>query len=197
MNALFPILAYHGCSRETAEDVVSGRKALIPSENPEDWLGDGIYFWENDPQRALEWAKQKKKRGKIAEPYVIGALIAPRALLDFSTREAEPFVEDAFKELKANLGHPLPKNEPFAENDRFYKKRFLDRAVMNALHTMTEHRFDVFSAPFLEGPPVYPTGFFLRQTHIQICVKDPSCIRGVFVPAAETLRDLGLAPLFS
>ena len=45
---------------------------MKPSENTYDWLGHGIYFWEHNYQRALEWAQQSPK---VEHPAVIGAVI--------------------------------------------------------------------------------------------------------------------------
>lgn len=56
MENLATIIAYHGCERSLALDIVVGKKSLNSSNNEYDWLGNGIYFWENDAQRALEWA---------------------------------------------------------------------------------------------------------------------------------------------
>ncbi len=39
-----------------------------------EWLGHGIYFWENDPQRALEWAQDGSSKSKIKQPSVVGAV---------------------------------------------------------------------------------------------------------------------------
>jgi hypothetical protein len=51
------VLAFHGCDRSVGESVLSGATDLLRSENDYDWLGHGIYFWENDPKRALQYAK--------------------------------------------------------------------------------------------------------------------------------------------
>lgn len=40
-----------------------------------DWLGTGVYFWEHGAKRALRFAHDQKKRGKVKNPTVIGALI--------------------------------------------------------------------------------------------------------------------------
>ena len=61
-NSLGPLILYHGCDREIAEAVLSGKETLQPSENDYDWLGPGIYFWVDSPDRALDWAKDRKKR---------------------------------------------------------------------------------------------------------------------------------------
>ena len=46
------VIAYHGCDESVRDAVVMGQE-LKRSENPYDWLGNGIYFWENDEQRTI------------------------------------------------------------------------------------------------------------------------------------------------
>ena len=55
------LLGYHGCDREVGEAVLAGQTELLVSENDWDWLGPGIYFWENSDRRALDWARYAKK----------------------------------------------------------------------------------------------------------------------------------------
>src|SRR5580704_17575914 len=74
------ILGFHGCDRAIGEAVLSGDEDLKASNNSCDWLGHGIYFWENNPLRAIEWARliQQGPRGnrrKIHHPLAIGAVI--------------------------------------------------------------------------------------------------------------------------
>lgn len=62
------VLGFHGTEKTLVDKVVSGKTAhLKKSEGKYEWLGHGIYFWENDPQRGLEWAKSgnTKKKSKI------------------------------------------------------------------------------------------------------------------------------------
>lgn len=40
------ILAFHGCGRETYENVLYRHEELTGSTNDYDWLGNGIYFWD-------------------------------------------------------------------------------------------------------------------------------------------------------
>ncbi|HEX8463307.1 MAG TPA: hypothetical protein VF627_01700 [Abditibacterium sp.] len=49
-------LGFHGCDRSVGEAILAGREEhLLPSKNDYDWLGWGIYFWESNPRRALEF----------------------------------------------------------------------------------------------------------------------------------------------
>jgi len=68
------VLGYHGCDKSVADRVLAGDDSLKKSEKSYDWLGSGIYFWEHGPERALEWAKEQKKRAKIKTPAVLRAV---------------------------------------------------------------------------------------------------------------------------
>ena len=69
-----------GCDESVRDSVLLGKADLNPSENKYDWLGNGIYFWENNHERALSFAKELRdnpRPGKtiIKKPAVLGAII--------------------------------------------------------------------------------------------------------------------------
>lgn len=46
------VLGFHGTHATTVKRILNSSTAnLRPSKNDDDWLGDRIYFWENDPER--------------------------------------------------------------------------------------------------------------------------------------------------
>lgn len=72
------IIGFHGCDQDTYENVLYKHERLRASHNSYDWLGNGIYFWENSLDRASEWAESycerynKKHSGeKQKQPAVI------------------------------------------------------------------------------------------------------------------------------
>ena len=69
------ILGYHGCDRSVVEAVVAGKDDLEPSQNEWDWLGHGIYFWEESYERAFKWAdgESRRRESRIKTPGVLGA----------------------------------------------------------------------------------------------------------------------------
>ena len=71
------VLGFHGCDQAAAENVLDSNLNLRKSENSYDWLGHGIYFWENDPDRALLFAEENCQRttSNVTDPAVIGAVI--------------------------------------------------------------------------------------------------------------------------
>jgi hypothetical protein len=68
------IIAYHGCDAEIAERLLRG-EPFKKSQNDYDWLGEGIYFWEYRADRALRFAHDQKRRGKLETPAIVGALV--------------------------------------------------------------------------------------------------------------------------
>jgi hypothetical protein len=64
------VLGFHGCDHAFAAAVISGRKRFTPSQNDYDWLGTGIYFWENNPQRAVEFATALRGKGRKGKPVI-------------------------------------------------------------------------------------------------------------------------------
>ncbi len=163
---------------------------LTHSEKSYDWLGHGIYFWESDRQRALEWAQWKNKIGDCPEPFVIGAVLDLGKCFDLLEREnldllSETYTAYAESRKAANL--PLPVNKDSAKGASQNKvMRHLDCAVINYLHTTMDaqsiHPFDSVRGLFVEGLPAYKGGEIYRLTHAQIAIRTDSCIKGVFLP---------------
>ncbi len=135
------ILGYHGCDRETGERLLSN-EAFQRSENDYDWLGSGIYFWEANPDRALEWAHERaerilKKEGREAEPFVVGAVVDPGFCLDLISSNGVHAIEAAyasFQSVVAASGAQTPENVGGAD----LRLRKLDCAVINFLHLARE-----------------------------------------------------------
>lgn len=178
------VLAYHGCDAETAKSLLNG-ESFEPSENAYDWLGRGIYFWEHGVDRAFRFAKFQKSRGKIQTPAVVGAVVQLGRCFDLMdtlfTHDLGSFYP-LFKEEFEQAGFMLPKNQGKTPD---LKLRNLDCAVINAYLIAVENdgeRFDTVRCGFIEGEPIYPGAMIHQETHIQIAVRNPACILGVFRP---------------
>lgn len=204
------VLGYHGCSLEVAKAVVEGRSSLIPSDTKYDWVGPGIYFWESDPQRALEWAKERCREGAYEAAGVVGAIIDLRNCLDLLNRTDQDLVRRAYDSLSAMYqaaNKSLPKNKNARKGgDQDRKARELDCEVIKHLHSIMDYpaselngdegeatpHFDTVRGMFTEGDELYPGAAFYHQSHVQIAVRNPECLRGVFFPpelSAEFSKD--------
>jgi hypothetical protein len=174
------ILAYHGCRRTLARRVVTRQIRLLPSANDYDWLGHGVYFWAEDPTRAMEWAE----RSGIPEPGVIGAVIDLGHCLHLADRNCLDYLRGAYRHLVSTCkqqGVPPPQN-----TGRFFGNRRLDCAVFETVHELRQARnlvpFDTVAAYFVEGEELYPGAAVRALDHVQICVRNPQRILGYFLP---------------
>lgn len=184
------MIGYHGCDREVAKKVLVDGEDLKKSRNRYDWLGEGIYFWEHGPERALEFAQEQVKRGKVNDPVVLGAYIHFGRCLDLTDTWFTEELYDFYERLKAEFDaaeREMPVNQAASEGDHDLLLRFLDCAVLNfGLQTLDRQEGGTFyqtvRGVFLEGGEVFPGSKIMKKTHIQIAVRDPNCVVGYFRP---------------
>lgn len=109
------VLGFHGTEKAIVDGLLSGQeKHLSSSKGLYEWLGHGIYFWENDPQRGLDWALNGNAKKKIIDPDVVGAILDLGHCLDLTTQTGLTEVHEAFTTLQrtyATLDQPLPSNK--------------------------------------------------------------------------------------
>lgn len=188
------MLGYHGCALSTAERLLGGESTFAASQNEFDWLGSGIYFWEANPRRGLEFAEDQRRRGKFEDDsYVVGAVLDLGYCLDLTSStgvEAVAAAYTSFATITNRAEKPMPTNHGGSDS----LLRELDCAVINHLHQIrksaepTLQAFDSVKGVFLaEGGQIYEGSGFYRKTHIQICIRTPTCIKGVFRVPSEHL----------
>lgn len=187
------VFGFHGLDESIGKDLISGNKQFIPSENSYDWLGSGIYFWENNYIRAKQWANEQSQRAvtSVKTPFVVGAIIDLGNCFDLLNQQWLDYLAVQYEFFKSNLeaeNKPLPTNRGFGKYDFDFKCRELDCAVISyaiEVARMEGMVFDSVRAAFWEGEALYPHAGFRKQNHIQICVLNPACIKGVFLPRQQ------------
>src|SRR5258708_347647 len=130
------VIAYHGCDRRTAERVLLGRERLTPSQNDYDWLGNGIYFWEYGPERALDWAREISKRhpNRIRHPTVLGAIIHLGVCFDLLDVRFTNYLRQAYADFLIAMERQtlaVPENQGLRGGGRDLVLRKRDCAVLN------------------------------------------------------------------
>ena len=177
------VFGFHGCNQETYEKVLYKHESLKKSDNKYDWLGNGIYFWENSYQRAFEWAKQRYEN-----PAVLGAIIDLGKCLNLTDDFSANILRRGYEILKLKCEatqNEMPKNRT-GRSKTDILLRDLDCAVIQQIHEynrdMNAPGYDSVRGVFEEGSPVYPGSALREKTHIQLCIVNPNCIKGFFSP---------------
>ena len=120
-----------------------------------------------------------KSSKPIKNPAAVGAIIDLGKCLNLLDGKSIELVKGVYKitrKVFKAAGNPLPKNTKNAHN--------LDCAVINSvnLYMGGKQKYDTVRGMFYEGKPLYKNSGFLEQSHIQICVINPNCIKGYFHP---------------
>lgn len=189
------LIGFHGCDLDTYKNVLYQHDNLKKSNNSYDWLGNGVYFWENSIERAKEWAISHCERYNKNHPYekpknpaVIGAVISLGHCLDLTDYGSSRILKTGYKILKvefSNIGKPMPKNLDVKDNSDLLL-RYLDCAVIERIHQYNKEfgkrAYDSVRGTFTEGNPVYENSGIMEKTHVQLCIRNPNCIKGFFKP---------------
>lgn len=166
------ILGYHGCTRATAEKILTEQQFAV-SENAYDWLGRGIYFWEYAPYRALDWARRRfEPLGQ--EAAVVGVTIRLGNSLNLLDTQNSGELVRVYQGMVSFVGFGnLPRNTASGAH-------FLDRRVIDTYCLLVEEQnarpVQTVRGSFPEGQPLYPGSKILELAHVQIAVRDASCL---------------------
>jgi hypothetical protein len=171
------IVGYHGTNIESAREILS--TGFVPSRNRYDWLGRGIYFWQDAPYRDWDWAGGYcEKNG--GDPAVIRSQIRIRRdefmdLLDYSQNPNwSDHLRKTHQYLQTQTSSVLPPNK------RAIGYHALDRLVLDTLIEDILRPMDInilaVRACFQEGEEIYPDSAIYNKSHIQVAVRDTSSI---------------------
>ena len=180
------VIGYHGCDLHVAQKVVSLQEQIKPSQNAWDWLGHGIYFWEDSPVRAKQWAPAESQRtgGKIKTPAILGAIIDLGNCLNLLDAEALAHVKAAHEEYVQSCR--AARIETARNRGSDLRAHYMDCAVMETLHQLRSKRkkpaYETVRGFFFEGRELYTNAGFRELDHIQICVRSPERVIGCFLP---------------
>ncbi|RAJ04058.1 hypothetical protein LX64_02935 [Chitinophaga skermanii] len=183
------IIGYHGCDKSVRDYLLHNPFSIKMSESPYDWLGHGFYVWENNYERAMEWAIDKHKKGLIQDPAVLGVVFQQHHCCDLLNNDDMQLLVDTYKATLASYtieNVPLPQNLD-APGDPHKDKllRYLDCTIIESMHKIVEGNrlaFDTMRCTFTEGAPLFEGSAFREKTHVQVCIRNPACIKGMFIP---------------
>jgi hypothetical protein len=172
MTDLLEIYGYHGTSQTQALSILEN--GFRASDNDYDWLGTGIYFFQDAPTRAKQWAIEQHPDN----PAVIRAKIELENcidLLDINWVPPLKIIYNSFVEQRIRANLPLPKQNPSKS-----KAHRLDCAFFNFASQVLSSRgktLAIIRAVFVEGESIFPDSAIFDLAHVQVVIKDRSLIK--------------------
>lgn len=164
------LTGFHGTSKSAAQSILA--EGFKPSEKISEWLGNGIYFFQN-LGAANYWAKKECQN----DPVILQAdiRIFDHEWLDMNSpadeEKYQKFVEQQLNDIK-RLGKPLPvftnaKGQYDAARERCF---WCNLYVIYHGTKMISYKFRDISSPEVTY------GFRKYYSNIQMCVFDSSII---------------------
>lgn len=177
-----PITGYHAGSRRILEDIVHRNLKMVWSTEDREWLGHGVYFWASYGH-AERWVNIGYQQGWWGSdgPAILAADISLRNCLNLTDTSSTPYMDAAAQQVQAicySLGVPVPQNERMIDGVPVENK--LDCAIINQVH-QNQHlkgqpSFDTVIHAFSSGAQYLPGSTFRKEAHIQLAVRNHSCI---------------------
>jgi len=182
-------IGFHGCEKIQGMNLIQTPDTVPPSTHDYEWLGHGFYIWENNIDRALDWAKGHHP--VLKTPFVIGVVYTLGNCLDLTDKRFIDLLKEDYPYFGDDLkwaGQPIPQNTDLdgAPNPGGILRK-LDCALIQHLHEVNErsdklNHYDSVRGAFTEGKPAYPGTQFGEKNHIQVCIRNVNCIKGFFLP---------------
>lgn len=161
---------FHGTTLEAAQSILA--TGFRQSDEPWDWLGTGVYFWQDAPLRAYQWSVEWSRiKGRSGVPVVVQADVNLDGCLDLLDIFWDGPIKKAsadFLQLLTTLDKKDLKNKPGGRN-------LMDCAFFNFLaESLQEKGVPVRSirAAVTEGQALFPESPIHDRSHIQVAVRD-------------------------
>lgn len=152
---------YHGTSLSSAQ-LMANQKSFFFSIGDSEWLGDGIYFFENDFDEARDWAVDHKKY--------------PDSVILYCTINSKKVFDLTIKANQFKLARLIQTLSVRYRNEK-RKPIILDGKAINML--CSELGYDVVRAIFN-----FPSGLIgciqgytrIERSQVQLCVRSNDCL---------------------
>jgi hypothetical protein len=187
---------YHGTTVELAKRIFDQRKFKV-SRNTYDWLGPGVYFYQDSPLKALAWAQRYavEECAKGTAAAVIAVDIDLSSSFDIFRPENHEILVEVHRQTKANptelqnvkQHRPVLRREDGERfhlfnsqplgHDRLMGNNFVDaKTVSRAIQIVTDKRQVAYNCAryfFWEGKELYSGSYFFDHSNLQLCILGP------------------------
>lgn len=185
----YKIRAYHVTEQTNGTSILA--TGFNRSRNSYDWLGYGIYFYQEAPKFAIHWATKERVEGAFTDPCLLGIDIEYRGFLDLLDYGQIDILRAVYDGLSKKAGKRFSKikskQKPFIVGGP-PSGHALDRYVIEAAARLLQKQgiaIRAVRAVFLSGQPIYDKSHLTDREHIQIAVRDPSLLSAPWQETAD------------
>jgi hypothetical protein len=166
------VYGYHGTSLKAAQGIIE--QGFNFSINDYDWLGTGVYFFQDAPLRAYSWATERYPDA----PAVIKSKLVLENCLDLLDIGWFPLIRetyDLFVTAYRKTNIPLPRQNPQRSKAHRLDCAFFNYLVGEIIESQGEN-VGAIRAVFNEGDRIYADSAIFDRAHIQIAIRNLTLI---------------------
>jgi len=159
------IIGYHCNDKYRCEDFLNDFK-MINSED-EQYLGTGMYFWDNYSNAEYWLSKKKTKHQEIEEWYIVSALIKILMLLDLTDKEQSYMLDGLWRKYcsRTRTHKDLPLGIKIDNIFKFFK-------LYSRYHIIKANA----AYNDMENPNILSGTYVQNNTRTLYCVKNASVV---------------------
>lgn len=156
-------VGYHGTSKESAKYIVK-EKTFPVSMDEEEWLGKGVYFFENDKLQAIDWCTKARKYSEWA---VIRSNLEVCTVVDLIDKGTY----NRFKEIAIKM------EKRYKTKKDKSPRKLINSVVLEAMYKIEKYDMVRAAFPVPSEKPADRTNICAMQ--IQLCVRNRNCIKTI------------------
>jgi hypothetical protein len=184
------VYGYHGTLDIYIPDIFKNGFRKSPRSSL--WLGHGAYFFQDGPERALNWAKALAVRMRVKPVPVVCEARVLKAAIDLSNsidwfdmahldqiatlstlwQQGRQFQQHPFS---TNFMNPRPEKLGWNFDDHEFWE------FVQLSYTNSKIDFDSIRMPFAEGTPIHRTSWIFDESSAIINIKNRSAIKSLIV----------------
>lgn len=200
------INGFHGTNEQSAKDILDS-KHFTPKVNEKHWLGQGVYFFKDDPDQAMSWAMEitrsnnrRNNKNQDATVLITEINVKNNFFLDLNSRTGLYRLKnilinlnEALKELGIGLGKENLSNNDFSHR---YRCAVLDLIPKDKIKVIQKN-FPLQKQPSFTNN-IHFNNMNLQMHSIQVCVRDEGVISKEKIKfyKKKSMKDLGVRRTF-
>jgi hypothetical protein len=176
------VYGYHGTSRESAMSILG--TAFEMCNRNDDWLGKGVYFWQDAPLHANWWAREYKR---YDDPVVLCSEIYfnPDFCIDLLDSTKDSLIVSILRSSSEQVNRSILRKrmEERQRGLQDYSGSWFSAIDKHTIDFATQSVGEIRGRPvkavrsiFQDGEKIHSTSRLYDMSHVQLVVIDPTII---------------------
>ena len=159
----YKIVGFHGTTKGSAKSILQFKKFII-SKDDEEWLGPGVYFFEDDIKQAYYYCVRAKK---INDWSILKSDIYAEVVIDLVDTETREYFERILNKIKHR----------YLKRADGRPRKLMNSVTLNIMYEANP--YDVVRGIFQVPSTGYLSRTNLMCLQKQICVRNLDCIKTI------------------